>query len=220
MVRLIDLSHVIEQDMSVFPSLPRPHIGPYFTHSESLPHYGGQACFEVTHLDMVTSLGTYLDAPYHRHPDRATVDRLSLEQCVLPGTVVDVRVKHPEEPIRAIDLDRVSVCGHAVLFCTGWDRHWKQPTYHQHPYLSADAVEALLSQAPALVGVDVLNVDDPNDAARPAHTALLGRDVLIVENLCGLEQLIDRSFLFVCAPVKVRGAAAFPVRAFAILDEG
>ena len=219
-VKLIDLSHVIEEDMSVFPSLPPPHIGTYFTHAESRPHYEGRACFEVTHIDMVTSLGTYLDAPYHRHPGGATIDQLALGQCVLSGVVVDVRGKGPQEPIRDMDLPQAHLCGGAALFCTGWDRYWKQPLYHQHPFLCAEAVEALVEQAPSLVGIDVLNIDDPQDKSRPAHTQLLAHDILIVENLCGLEQLIGGSFLFVAAPVKVRGAAAFPVRAFALLGLG
>jgi kynurenine formamidase len=217
-MKLIDLSHVIEEDMSVFPSLPQPHIGVYLSHAESRSHYEERACFAVTHIEMVTSLGTYLDAPYHRHPGRATIDQLDLGQCVLAGVVVDVRNKAPREPIRAADLRDLSACGGAVLFCTGWDSHWKQPAYYDHPFLSADAVECIVEQAPSLVGIDVLNIDDPRDNARPAHTQLLRQDTLIVENLCRLEQLISHSFLFVAAPVKVRGAAAFPVRAFALVD--
>ena len=139
---------------------------------------------------------------------------------MLSGVVVDVRSKGPREPIRTADLPEAGLCGGAVLFCTGWDRYWKQPAYHQHPFLFTGAVEVLLEQCPSLVGIDVLNIDDPQDKARPAHTQLLGHDILIVENLCGLEQLIGHSFLFVAAPVKVRGAAAFPVRAFALLGLG
>jgi len=216
-MKLVDLSQVIEEGMSIFPSLPRPRIGAVFTHAESRSHYEGRASFEVTRIDMVTSLGTYLDAPYHRHPGGATIDQLALGQCVLSGVVVDVRGKEPREPIQATDLPEASLCGGAVLFCTGWDRYWKQPAYHEHPFLSAEAVEILVEQAPSLVGMDVLNIDDPGDKARPAHTQLLGQNILIVENLRGLEQLIGQSFLFVAAPVKVRGAAAFPVRAFALM---
>jgi kynurenine formamidase len=40
---------------------------------------------------------------------------------------------------------------------------------------------------------------------------------LIVENLTGLHELIGRDFTFVAAPAKVARAAAFPVRAFAML---
>ncbi len=217
-MRLIDLSHIIEEDMSVFPSLPRPHIGVYFSHDESRPRHEERAGFEVTHVDMVTSLGTYLDAPYHRHPGRATIDQLALGQCVLAGVVVDVRNKGPQDPIRAADLPDTSACGGALLICTGWDHHWKQPAYLQHPFLAADAVEVIVEQAPSLVGIDVLNIDDPRDEARPAHTQLLEQDILIVENLCRLDQLVSHSFVFVAAPVKVRGAAAFPVRAFALVD--
>jgi arylformamidase len=217
-MRLIDLSQAIEEDMSVFPSLPRPRITAYFTHAESLPHYEGGTCFEVTRVDMVTSLGTYLDAPYHRYPEGAAIDCLALGQCVLPGVVVDTRAKGPREPIGVADLPEADLGGGAVLFCTGWDRYWSEPAYHQHPFLSADAVEALLEQAPSLVGIDTLNIDNPQDRTRPAHTQLLGHNILIVENLCGLEQLVGQPFLFVAAPVKVRGAAAFPVRAFALAN--
>jgi len=231
-VKLIGLSQVIEEGMSVFPWLPWPRVGACFTHGESLPHYEGGTYFEVTHIDMVTSLGTYVDPPYHRHPGRATIDQLAWGQRVLSGVVVDVRGKGPREPIHAADLPEAGLCGGAVLFCTGWDRYWKQPAYRQHPFLSAGAVEALLEQAPSLVGIDVLNIDDPQDKAPPAHTQLLGQDILIVacpvaarhrENLCGLEQLIHpagyrgRSSSFMGARVKARGAAAFPVRAFVLL---
>jgi arylformamidase len=217
-MKLVDLSHVIEEGMSIFPSLPAPQIGVYCTHAESLPHYEGRACFEITHIDMVTSVGTYLDAPYHRHPGRATIDQLALGQCVLSGTVVDVRGKGPGEPIGVADLPETSLCGGAVLFLTGWDRYWKQPAYQQHPFLSAEAVEVMVERAPSLVGIDVLNIDDPRDNARPAHTKLLEQDILIVENLRGLGSLLGHSFLFVAAPARVRGAAAFPVRAFALVD--
>jgi kynurenine formamidase len=40
--------------------------------------------------------------------------------------------------------------------------------------------------------------------------------VLIVENLTGLNQLLGQMFTFAAVPATMAGAAAFPVRAFAL----
>ena len=66
-----------------------------------------------------------------------------------------------------------------------------------------------------LVGVDTWNVDDNNDAERPAHSWLLARDIFIVENLCNLAALGASPFRFFAVPIKARGAASMPIRAFA-----
>jgi kynurenine formamidase len=77
--------------------------------------------------------------------------------------------------------------------------------------------ERLRAMRPALVGIDTLVIDSAQDPTRPAHTLLLRVGILIVENLTGLDRLTGEVFTFVAAPVKVKGAAAFPVRAFAML---
>jgi arylformamidase len=68
-----------------------------------------------------------------------------------------------------------------------------------------------------------LVIDSTQDPTRPAHTLLLRAGILIVENLAGLDCLVEdqsaslwEAFTFVAVPVKVARAAAFPVRAFAI----
>jgi arylformamidase len=47
---------------------------------------------------------------------------------------------------------------------------------------------------------------------------LLGRDIPVVEHLCGLEQLPNAGFRFFAVPVKVRAFGTFPVRAFAVIQ--
>jgi kynurenine formamidase len=49
------------------------------------------------------------------------------------------------------------------------------------------------------------------------HVTLLGSGVLIVENLTNLAALPPADFTFCAVPAKVAGAAAFPVRAYAVL---
>jgi len=64
-------------------------IHPLFTHEESRPKYDGQAAFEVTEIQFQTSVGTYLDSPYHRYPDGRAIGDLEIDELVLPGRVVD-----------------------------------------------------------------------------------------------------------------------------------
>lgn len=78
--------------------------------------------------------------------------------------------------------------------------------------------DRLRAMCPALVGIDTLVIDSTQDPTRPAHTFLLRAGILIVENLTGLEDLLAETFTFVAVPVKVARAAAFPVRAFAIVE--
>jgi arylformamidase len=215
---LIDLSHTIEPDMPRFRSFDAPHIGALWTHADAAArgYYQGTTC-EVTEVRFVTSIGTYLDAPYHFDPGGADISRLDLSQLVLPGLLLDLRRQAASDAALPADaLDGLEVTGKALLLWTGWSERWGDEAYYHGPFVSRAMAERLRALRPALVGIDTLIVDSAQDPTRPAHTLLLRAGILIVENLAGLGQLAGTSFTFVAAPVKVKGAAAFPVRAFAM----
>jgi len=65
-----------------------------------------------------------------------------------------------------------------------------------------------------LIGVDTPSVDRP---PYPAHLAILGADVLIVENLTNLDTL-PAEFELVATSLKIVGRDGSPVRAVAIVD--
>jgi kynurenine formamidase len=219
-MRTLDLSHTLEPRMPRFTSFDAPSIWPIWTHTEAAERGYQDTTCEVTEVRFVTSIGTYLDSPYHFDPDGADISQLDLTQLVLPGVILDVRDwAAPGAPLPAVVLDGLDVEGKALLLYTGWSDYWGDDQYYQHPFVSREMAHRLLSMRPALVGIDVLVIDSTRDPTRPAHTLLLGDGILIVENLTGLGGLIDESFLFVAVPVKVAGAAAFPVRAFAMLDD-
>lgn len=222
--RFIDLSHAIEDGMPGFKLKNEDgsvtqftaHVRPFLTHEQSRPHYQGKAEFEITELSLQTSVGTYLDSPYHRHRDRRDISQIALEEVILPGVVIDMRGRAAFE---AVDFDTaretINLAGKAVLFNFGWDRHWGTDTYYSYPFLSRGTLDFLIGAGVKLVGVDTLNIDDSRDPERPAHTWLLQRDIFIVENLRGLDQLYDTKFTLFAVPLKVKQAAVMPVRAFA-----
>ena len=111
--------------------------------------------------------------------------------------------------------------GPAVLIDTGWCRHWGSERYFDgHPFLTASAAERMRDEHAALVAIDSYNIDDTAGGERPVHSVLLAAEIPIVEHLTGLDALPDSGFRFSAVPVKVASFGTFPVRAFAVLEEG
>lgn len=226
MARFVDLSHVFEDGMPGFKMRNEDgtftqytaRIRPLLTHEQSLPRYHGKACFEITEMAFQTPVGTYLDSPYHRYPDGRDISEIRIDEVVLPGVVIDVRGRREFESV-GLDVVRrlsgASLKGKAVLFNFGWDRCWGRDEYYAYPHISEDLARHLVSAGARLVGVDTVNIDDSKDPTRPAHTLLLRNEVLIVENLTGLDQLHGMAFRFFAVPWKARKVASLPVRAFA-----
>ena len=117
--------------------------------------------------------------------------------------------------IDQISLNPQRVRGRAVLFHTGWDRHWRTDVYFgHHPHLTERLADWLVKAGVALVGIDSLNIDSTQTGERPVHSVLLGRDIPIVEHMCGLRAAPAEGGRFFAVPVKVKGFGTFPVRAF------
>ena len=217
MTRLVDLSHTVSHGLVTYPGMPAPAIGVHLTREASASHYAPGTTFQIGKIEMIANTGTYLDAPSHRFEGAPDLAGLRLEQLAnLRGVLVDV----PAD-LRRIDADRLppgDLAGCAVLFRTGWSRHFATPRYGEgHPFLTAALAAALVARGAALVGIDSLNIDDTADGTRPVHTALLRAGIPVVEHLTRLDALGGEPFRFFAVPVKVQGMGTFPVRAFALL---
>lgn len=206
---LIDLSHAIRSGMPVFPGDPEVEVraakldGPW----------------QVLGVALGTHSGTHIDAARHYMPGGRTIDDYPLERFVLEawvahleadaGTAIEWRTLESQLP-------GTGLAGSAVLLHTDWDRHWGGPEAERHPYLSAEAARALVAAGVGLVGTDALNVDATAGGTEHAHEALLGADVLIVENLTGLERLEGaRAYRCAFVPLRIDGGDGSPIRAFA-----
>jgi kynurenine formamidase len=152
---------------------------------------------------------------------------------VARGVLLDVagrRRLDPEHAITPAELElaaRAEVrAGDVVLVRTGYGALWSNP----EEYLRAAGVSAagsrwLAAKKVAAVGADNMAFDvmgpaDPElKVTLPAHILLLVRaGIPIIENL-NLEELAAAKiyeFVFVCLPLKMRGATGSPVRPIAI----
>lgn len=215
---IVDLSHPISAGMTTYPGLPGPQIADHLSRADSAGSYAPGVTFLISRLTMVGNTGTYIDSPFHRYADGVDLAGLDLER------LVDVEGVHVEgtDGARAVGpgvFTDVDPAGMAVLIHTGWDRHWDSPGYgSEAPFLTRDAAAWLADRSPAVVGIDSLNIDDPADPERPAHSLLLAAGIPIVEHLCGLERLPSAGFRFTALPAPVESFSSFPVRAVAVID--
>jgi kynurenine formamidase len=213
---IVDLSHPITDGLVTYPGLPGPVIDDHLTREASRERYAPGYEFQIGRIDMVSNTGTYLDTPFHRFADGHDLAGLDLARVVgVPGLLVDAGRQEAALP------EGVDVAGRAVLFRTGWDRHWATAAYGDldHPFIGMAAVERLVAGGAAVVGIDAVNVDDTRTGERPAHTALLAAGIPIVEHLRGLDRLTGAAFTFTAVPPAVVGMGTFPVRALAVLAD-
>lgn len=212
-MRLVDLSHAVEDGMVTYPGLPGPEISPHLDFDASHGHYAPGTEFTIGWISMVGNTGTYLDTPAHRFRDGHDLYGLPLGRCaMLPAVVLD-----GDGAVGPDRLGDLPVRGCAVLLRTGWDRHWGTARYGDpvHPHLTEAGARFLADGGATLVGIDSVNIDDTTTGERPAHTVLLGAGVPVVEHLTGLAALPATGATFTAVPPAVRGLATFPVRAFA-----
>ena len=214
---IIDLSHVIADGTVTYPGLPAPTITDHLTRHASREIYAEGVEFQIGHIDMVSNTGTYMDTPFHRFEGGYDLSELDLSRVAgVRGLVIDARA---DQSAAASLLDGIDVSGAAVLFWTGWDRHWASEQYGDpsHPFVSVEAARQLVDRGAAVVGIDSVNVDDTRTGERPIHTVLLGAGVPIIEHMTGLGHLEGRDFAFHAVPPAIAGMGTFPVHAYAIM---
>ena len=218
--RYIDLSHEIVDGMTTHPGIPPPSISTFLSYEDQPP-----ATPPARHSRSAGS--TSSPTPARTSTRRPTGSPGGGTRPISPSrrspTCPESSSTAAPATDRAIGPDAfegIELAGLAVLVRTGWDRHWGTPAYLVgHPFLTGAAAERLVAAGVAAVGIDSLNVDSLEDPSRPAHTAILGAGLPLIEHLTGLGGLPTGRFRFFAVPPRVRGMATFPVRAFAILGE-
>jgi arylformamidase len=206
---LVDLSRPLATGLPVFPGDPPVVL------SDALL----EPPWKVTELRLGSHSGTHIDAAAHFVPGGSTIDAYALERFVLDCVVIHLR-GGAEQAIAWRDIAAAlpaKPAGRGVLLHTGWDAYFGREQAMRHPFLADDAAQGLVAAGVGLVGTDAFNVDaSQGESATSVHAALLGADVLIVENLTNLAALPGGT-LFQCAfvPLKLAGCDGSPIRAYA-----
>ncbi|MEU6095244.1 cyclase family protein [Streptomyces sp. NPDC047079] len=213
----LDLSVPVVSGMPVYPGDPQVEV-------EQALRVATDGV-NVLALHLGSQSGTHVDAPYHVDSAWPALDALPPERFAGPAVVADVRGLPARSPITpellgpALNLLRLQPGG-ILLLATGWSAHWGTDACLAHPWVTSEAMRAVVDAGVRTVGVDALSVDPTGDPDLPAHRVLCGAGGVIAENLTGLDRLLAAQregrpvevFLF---PLHLPGADGAPVRAMA-----
>ncbi len=224
--RVIDLSQTLEEHMPHFPT----HSKFFHTLWGSYWHGGRSLSYQLV---MHEHNGTHVDAPAHFISDakpeaHVTIEQVPATRLLGRGVRVNCQGMRPGEYVskhHLVDWESqhgTLQAGDIVLFDFGWSVKWGLRPHDQSyaedwPGVGMEAAEYLISKQVAAIGVDTLSPDPPEALrAQPIHPVVLEKQVLIIENLCNLDQLPD-FFLFAALPLKIRAGSGSPIRAVALV---
>jgi kynurenine formamidase len=204
---LIDLSHPIIDRMQVYP-------GDEPVQLEKINDFA-QNGFNNFRFISGMHAGTHIDGPMHMTKSDIFFDELPLERFIGSGCLLNaVGMKIVScTPEFASTIVPESI----VLIYTGFGKQFGSEEYfHDYPVISMELVQFLVKQQIRMVCLDTPSPDrHPYDI----HMYLLKNNVLIAENLTGMEKLLSvKKFEIIALPLRIH-ADSSPARIVARILE-
>ena len=216
------LSHVLDEDASIFPGDPETEIEIVATIEAD--------GYLVERITTGVHTGTHLDAPGHFIAGGRTVDDLLATDLVWPTYVVDVRGRlarstRDDFQLTIGDLKRYEAKhgripdGAMVILRTGFeDRFGTDGYFADAPGFSGDAVQWMVDRRDiGGLGSDTLGPDATSDADFLATYTILANDRVAIPDLAGLDALDTSGDIMMAGVVKLRDGSAYQVDPLACL---
>ncbi len=215
-MKIVDLTHLISEDMPVYPGTEGPKLEPANTYEKD--------GFKETLMTMYSHTGTHMDPPAHLFRGRTTLDQFPAEHFVGKACVIDCRDLEEGGIVTFDYIQRVyedALKADYILFMFGWDQYWGQEKYFgDYPYIDDAVANFLIKEKKKGVGLDVIGIDPIADENLSIHKKLFEKnEIVVIENLTNLDQVAGGLFTFCALPLKHVDADGSPIRAIAILDE-
>lgn len=108
-----------------------------------------------------------------------------------------------------------------VAFCTGFLQeagYGTQKYFKEHPQLSQELISALVEKGVSIIGIDCAGVRRGKEHT-PADQFCADHDVFVVENIWGMEELLngEKQMVFTAytSPMRYQGVSGIPCRIIA-----
>ena len=212
MPEIIDLSHPIEMNMPVYPGTDPPVIKEMCT----VKTHG----FKESQITFFTHVGTHLDVPAHLFHRGKTIDKFDSNHFFGSGILIDCTTRSEIDLKTVRDAYTQADLPDYLLFHTGWDKWWcKKQYFSDFPVMTNEAADYLSAMPIKGIGIDAISYDPVGDNLLYNHKAFLKQNIIMVENLCSLENLLGKHFQFSCLPLNITRADGAPTRAFALINK-
>ena len=209
--KIVDLSHALKADTPVYPGDPVPD----FSVATTIENEG----YNLFNVVLGSQTGSHVDAPYHFSNQGATIDQMDLKYFMGNGLIIDMTHKKSKEEISLKEIsafEKQIETADIVLFKTNWYKKAGSDEFYDHPFLSKEGGEYLLSKGIKTVGIDTINLDNTGGTEFPIHDMYAEAGGIIAENLANLD-MVDFDFPFIMfLPLKLVGCDGSPVRAVAL----
>src|ERR1017187_5424012 len=159
-MQIIDLTHTIHPDITVYPGTPKP----VFDKANTIKNNG----FAEMKLTMVTHTGTHIDAPCHILEGKKALDDFPVDHFI--GKAMVIHCTDQENAEITLDFlkpfeDRIRDADF-VLFHSGWSGKWMTDAYFEgFPVLTTEAAKYLTQFHLKGIGLDCISIDGMTDDA-------------------------------------------------------
>lgn len=225
---VVDLSQEIFQGMSVFPMHQKTFIMTNMTHEENMKQTGSKTLgFSARNLLISEHGGTHCDAVWEYKPTGETIENMPLDYFF--GSAICIDLSHVPYS-RYIEVDDIKLAldkaneslnkGDIVLLYTGhYDRNFKTDKWQtEYSGLSYNAAKYMAEYGVVNIGVDAPAIDHPDDLNFSGHFVCGEYDITNTENLCNLDKVVNKRFLYFGLPLKIRNGSGSPIRAIALIE--
>ena len=212
-MQIIDLTQEIDEHIQVFPGSPKVSLLQWSNFESH--KFASEVIFCSTHV------GTHIDAPYHFKSTGNTIDKISLKRLIVKEKIKVLKIeKEDDEEIEISDLKNYEIRENdSILINTNWSKYKHMNKYFTNsPGLSKAAAKYLSEIKINLVGIDSPNIDPATDEDFSSHKIFSENNILILENLMNLDKLLNKRFIFIALPLKLKNCSGSPIRAVAIQD--
>ena len=201
--RWLDVSVPLGPGLPAYPGNPEFELQPVKRIAD-----GGSS--NVSRVVMGTHTGTHVDAPRHFFDTGEGVDALQIE--LLIGRARVVAIEHRG----SIGQQELAAAGLRedlrVLLRTPNSRLWNGAPFHEdYAHLTEQGARYLVDQGVKVVGIDYLSVEQFKKPGAPAHRALLGAGVVVIEGL-NLADVEPGMYEMYCLPLRIAGGDGAPAR--------
>ncbi len=185
----------------------------------------------MSRVEIVTHIGTHIDAPIHFVAGGATIDQVPLERIVKPGRIIPLTDTPASGMVTAEAILATGVAFDDTVIPvlhTGWtDRAWGTDRY----WSEMIGMDISVGQLIVARGVSAVAIDFHPEAPTwrgepradgppgPNHVKLLANGTIIIQMLTNISAIGSAEFTLVAVPLLLEGLDGSPARVFAMVDD-